>query len=896
MALLKTKTDWLFFAIAMFISAAGSLHAQTTGKIAGRVTDKKTGDSLPGANVLIDGTTRGAVTDLNGDFYIINVAPGTYMLRVTLIGYEPVRVEGLRVSVNRTSDLEVKMAQTAVELGEEVVVTAEKIAIKKDQTSAVRNVSADQIELLPIESVGAVISLQPGVVAGHFRGGRMTEVAYLVDGLQVDESFGGSGKTVDLEPEVIQDLEVITGTFNAEYGRAMSGVVNAVTKDGGSSFHGAASADLANYLTPNNDIFVGLKNSDFDRNQDYKLQLSGPLLLDRLTFFTNFRYQDYKNHLNGIRRFNVNDLSNFGEDPALWFSQNTGDSAYVSMNGSKNVSFTGKLTSNLFRNFKTSLLYTLNDDEWHTYDHAYKFNPDGMATAYRNTDMYALQLNHMFSNRAFYEIKLSYIDNNNGYYVYKNPLDPRYVNDVFLYNDGPGFFTGGQNKTHNERKLKDYNAKFDFSWQVNKHHSLKTGALYTHHDLNNAEVQIRNKYAGSDSESVRYEPVVLPDLTVYSDIYRVKPKELSAYLQDKMEYDEMVINFGLRYDYFDPNTVYPSQRRNPANQLGPPVSQSTYLKAKPQTQISPRLGLSYQLSDFALLHFSYGHFFQMPPMYALYQNHSFQVPPGDYQTTMGNAQIKAEKTVQYEIGLWQQITEGMGVEVSLFYRDIYDLLSAQIFSTFNQIEYGLYSNKDYGNAKGLEIKYDFVRGGFAANLNYTLQFTRGNADNPTFTFTRAGNSQDPIPTLIPMSWDQRHTMNATVGYNTRKFGVTTIAYYNSGTPYTWTPLAENLLSRVNLYANNAKQPSQYNIDLAGYYNLRMIGGVDLRLTLSVYNLLDRLNEVAVNSETGRAYTDIITASELGNHRSNFSEYIDLVHNPSMYSVPRYVKFGMGVSF
>ncbi|MGH7457438.1 MAG: carboxypeptidase-like regulatory domain-containing protein, partial [bacterium] len=134
MALLKTKTDWLFFAIAMFISAAGSLHAQTTGKIAGRVTDKKTGDSLPGANVLIDGTTRGAVTDLNGDFYIINVAPGTYMLRVTLIGYEPVRVEGLRVSVNRTSDLEVKMAQTAVELGEEVVVTAKKIAIKKDQT------------------------------------------------------------------------------------------------------------------------------------------------------------------------------------------------------------------------------------------------------------------------------------------------------------------------------------------------------------------------------------------------------------------------------------------------------------------------------------------------------------------------------------------------------------------------------------------------------------------------------------------------------------------------------------------------------------------------------------------------------------------------------------------
>ncbi|MDZ7310263.1 MAG: TonB-dependent receptor [candidate division KSB1 bacterium] len=874
------------------------MSAQTTGKIAGKVKDQKTGDSLPGANVMLEGTTRGAVSDLNGDFYIINVPPGTYTLRVNLIGYEPVRLADLRVSVNRTSDVEVKLKQTAVDLAEEVVITAEKVAIKKDQTSSVRNVSSEQIESLPVESVGAVISLQPGVVVGHFRGGRMTEVAYLVDGMQVDESFGGEGKTVDLEPEVIQELEVITGTFNAEYGRAMSGVVNAVTKDGGRDFHGSASADLANYYTPHKDIFIGLKDSEIDRNQDYKFQLSGPFLTNRLTFFTNVRYQNYKNHLNGIRRFNVSDLSNFsGDDPALWFSQHTGDNAYVSMNGSKNISFTGKLTSNFLKNrLKMSLLYTLNDDEWHSYNHDYKFNPAGMPTAYRNTDMYSLQLNHMFSNKAFYEIKLSYIDNYNGYYVYKDPLDPRYVNDIFLYNDGPGFYTGGQDKTHNERTLKDYNAKFDLSWQLNKHHSLKTGMLYTHHDLNNAEIQIRNKYAGTDSESVVYVPVVPHDTTVYADIYHVKPREFSAYIQDKMEYDEMVINFGLRYDYFDPNTVYPSDRRNPANQLGPPVPQSSYPKAKPQTQISPRLGLSYQLSNLALLHFSYGHFFQMPPMYAIYQNHSFQIPPGDYQTTMGNAQVKAEKTVQYEIGLWQQITENMGVEVSLFYRDIYDLLSAQVFSTYNQIEYGLYSNKDYGNAKGLEIKYDFFRGSFTANLNYTLQFTRGNADNPTYTFTRAGNSQDPIPTLIPMSWDQRHTLNATIGYNTRTFGATLIGYYNSGTPYTWTPLSEYLVSRVNLYTNNAKQPSRFSVDMTGYYNLRLMGGVDLRFTLSIYNLLDRLNEVYVNQQTGRAYTAIIRETDLAGYRSDFSTFLDRVHNPGMYSAPRYVKLGMGISF
>jgi outer membrane receptor protein involved in Fe transport len=807
-----------------------------------------------------------------------------------------VRVENVRVSVNRTSAVDAQLKSTTL-TGEEVVVTAEQVAIKKDQTSSVRNVSSDQIEILPVESVGAVVSMQPGVVAGHFRGGRITEVSYLVDGLQVDEAFRGEGRAVDLEPEAIQDLEVITGTFNAEYGRAMSGVVNAVTKDGRETFHGSASAEMANYYTSHDDIFIGLKNSEFDRNQDYKFQLSGPLFIKNLSFFANYRLQDYYNHLNGVRRFNVSDLSNFQEeDPSLWFSEHTGDSAYVPMNHARNISFLGKVTSNFLKSIKMSVLYTRNDDEWHDYDHGFKYNPDGRPTAYRETDMYALQFNHMISPKAFYEIKLSYVDNYSGWYVFKNPLDLGYVHDMLLYNNGPGFYTGGQQKDHDERTLKDYNAKLDLSWQMNKHHSLKGGFLFTQHDLKNNGVDIRNLYYGTDLESELYQPIVLPDSSIYSDIYHVEPQEFSAYLQDKIEYNEMVVNAGLRYDYFYANTVYPSERRNPANQLGEPVLQSTYPKSDPQTQISPRLGLSYQLSNVALLHFSYGHFFQMPPMYALYENHSFQIAPTNYETTMGDAQIKAEKTVQYELGLWQQITPGMGIEVALFYRDIYDLLSAKVVTTFNQIRYGLYSNKDYGNAKGLELKYDFARGKFSTQVNYTLQFTRGNADNPTFTFDREGDNRDPVPTLIPMSWDQRHTLNATVGYNTRKYGVTATGYFNSGVPYSWSPLSENILARVNLLPNNAKQMSQHNVDLAAYYNLRMIGNVDLKLTLSVYNLFDRLNEVSVNSQTGRAYTAIVTPSDLAAHRSDFNDYYDRIQNPDMFTAPRYVKLGMGVSF
>ncbi|MCI0512131.1 TonB-dependent receptor [candidate division KSB1 bacterium] len=900
---------------ALLISAfilPGTVLAQTTGKIAGKVTDGETREALIGANVIIEGTNLGAATGPDGEFYIINLPPGTYTLKVMMIGYETVRLKNVQVSVNRTTPSDVKLKSTLIE-GQEVVIEAEKIVIKKDQTSSVRNVSADQIDMLPVENMNAVINLQAGVVDGHFRGGRTTEVAYLIDGVEVTESFGGAGRSVDLEPESIQDLEVITGTFNAEYGNAMSGIVNAVTKDGGQDFHGSVSANMGNYYTAHDNIFLGLKESEFDRNQDYKLQLSGPIWGDRLSFFANMRYQDNKNHLNGIHRFNVDDFSYFlADDSTQWYSEHNGDNSYVPMDRDEDLSAMGKISFKVFSNLRLSVLYTFNKDHWRNYDHGYKYNPDGMASSHRETNMYTFNLNHMLSPKLFYELKVSYLDNYNGWYAYENPLDTNYVHDAYYTNAGPGFFTGGQDKSHSRQSMIDRSAKFDLTWQINKTHSTKAGFEYTQHALDRQWSEIRNEYSGMVEEGEfyfdpirnkivypNYKPKIYPDASVYSDIYQVKPLEYSIYVQDKMEFNEMVINLGLRYDYFHPKSFYPSQRRNPANQLSFPdnpekMSEPLWVDAK--YQISPRFGLAYQLGKTALLHFSYGHFFQMPPMYAMYQNHSLQVAPTDFETTMGDPQIKAQKTVQYEIGLWQELIKGMGVEVIVFYRDIYDLLSAKVFSTFNQIEYGLYSNKDYGNVKGIELKYDFTYQNLSAFLNYTLQYTRGNADNPTQTFDRAGDSMGPINRLIPMSWDQRHTLNLTVGYNTSYYGGTLTGYFNSGAPYTWSPIAESILSRVNLYPNNAFRPARYSVDFNGFYDLSLMHNLKVRFSLSIYNLLDQLNEEGVNSQTGRAYTAIIRESNLLSHRSNFNEYIDRVQNPAMYSTPRMIKLGLGVLF
>ena len=873
------------------------LVAQTTGKITGTIKDAETNKVLIGANIIVDGTYSGAATDVDGTYYILNVKPGTYSLTVNMIGYKQVKMENVRVSVNRTSTINALLEPTVIE-GETVIVEVDAITTRKDQTSTIKNISTDQIAKLPVENIGAIVGMQAGVVEGHFRGGRYNEVTYLIDGIQVDEVFGGGNSAVEIEPEVIQDLEIITGTFNAEYGKAMSGVVNAVTKDGSNRFEGSVSTAFGNYFTKNNDIFLGLDNKQIDRNQDYKFQISGPVIKDKVHFFINTRLQDNKNHLNGLRRFNVTDSSNFYSlNPLEWYSENTGDSSFVSMNGSSNQSILGKLSFSLFDGIRFSTMYSLNQDTWNGYDHGFKYNPDGMGSSHRRTDFFSFHWNHLISQKFFYDIKLSSMKNYGGSYLYENPLDSSYVHDRYLESYGPGFFMGGQQKDHSERTSDILGAKFDFNWQVNKNHSIKSGFQYSNYTIDNKWRQIRNEYFGTAEENLIYKPKVFPDSTLYADIYTVKPTELAAYFQDKMEFDDMVINFGLRYDLFDPNSNFPSERRNPNNQLSLPDSMmSAYPKADPQVQISPRFGLAYQLGGAAVLHFSYGHFFQMPPMYSLYENHSFLVAPSDYSTLMGNSELKAEKTITYEVGLWQELTQGMGLEVSLFYRDIYNLLSTRIISTFNQIEYGLYSNKDYGNARGLEVKLDYNSGFISSWINYTLQYTRGNADNPTQTFSRSGASMDPVNRFIPMSWDQRHTFNATVAYNKPTYGLSLTGYYNSGSPYTFSPIEESTLSRINLYPNNDYRPTKYHADLMAYYNLSISKKYKINFRLAVYNLFDRLNENSVDSKTGRAYTAVIKDTDRAGHRSNFNQFEDRIQNPAMFAAPRMIKFSTGINF
>ena len=220
----------------IFILGFSTAFGGTTGKITGKVVDKTAGEPLIGSNVILEGTILGAATDIEGRYFILNIPPGVYSLKARMIGYSTTVVTDVRVSVDFTTRIEFELSTSVLELGGVEVIATTPI-IKMDLTSTRAVIGAETISEMPVESFDEILELQAGIVRGsdnkiHIRGGRASEIIYLIDGIPVNDPYSNE-ISVEVDNDAIQELQVISGTFNAEYGRAMSGVVDIVTKDGG---------------------------------------------------------------------------------------------------------------------------------------------------------------------------------------------------------------------------------------------------------------------------------------------------------------------------------------------------------------------------------------------------------------------------------------------------------------------------------------------------------------------------------------------------------------------------------------------------------------------------------------------------------------------------------------
>jgi len=212
------------------------LAAQGAGGITGKIIDIN-GAGLPGVNVMVKGTYYGAASDLEGHYRIDKINPGSYDVEVSMIGYKVILKTGVKIEPEEILTLDFTLEETVLSFGEDVVVMGKKPLFDVDETASLSRVRKEDIENKVVSSVEDILSEQIGVTTQdneiHIRGGRIDESLFVVDGFSVKDPLTGYSGNLFVNADAIEELEIVTGGYNAEYGQAMSGVVNIKLKEAG---------------------------------------------------------------------------------------------------------------------------------------------------------------------------------------------------------------------------------------------------------------------------------------------------------------------------------------------------------------------------------------------------------------------------------------------------------------------------------------------------------------------------------------------------------------------------------------------------------------------------------------------------------------------------------------
>jgi len=989
---IKTR-ECLIIALLLLLASAVTF-AGTTGKIAGRILDAATGDPLVGANVVLENTSMGAATDTNGEFYVINIPPGRYSVLVRMMGYKPQRMEDIQVTVDLTTRLDFDLQSTVLETDEVVVVTANRMKIQKDLTSSERAIGASEIDKLPVKSVEDLVTLQAGVTRDasgnlHIRGGRSSEITYMVDGVQVvNPLYRNMGISID--DQAIQELKAITGTFNAEYGQALSGVVNIVTKQGSPKFEINATAYLGDHLSFDDDLYYVMDNTewanemarslnrgtlytnyDFSKHgltseaevvqkvydddkpwltkkqtlnvyepwkhRDLQLNVSGPVPWtgNRLSYFISGRYQYSPGYNMGKRYF----MPWGFQAPALdsLSTYKSPDNAIVPLSLYKSLSTQSKIFFKPTHRMTLSYGFYFNrqfnyymDGDYSAVN--YKYIPD--AGRHHDTDRYTqiLSLTYVFSKSTFLDFKGSYYESDYQEYAYEDADDYRYIPtqagdyQQYVYNPSPDddiavstspndFRYWGNNPERENTINSYYSFKLDLTSQITKRHLTKLGISGRLHDLSYDQYDLQFSQA-------TYRPIVPDVSSPYHIFYDANPREFAAYFQDKIEFNELIINIGLRFDYFDSDGKILADPKDPQiyspfkidhiyKNYTPTTPDSElveytvderrefwYDKTEPKYQLSPRFGLSFPITDRGVIHFSYGHFFQNPAFQYLYANPNFWVTGAGAQNLVGNADLDAERTIMYEIGLQQQMMQNLYLHITGFYRDIRDWVGSGFpIDTYRGLTYYKYVNRDHATAKGITLSGSYSTRALSINLDYTIMQARGTSSDPTDAYNDLQAQRAPRVQMIDLDWDQPQSLNMVVNYNSGGWNVSVIGSANSGRPYTpqfARSESTGSSASVGLRENSDRNPSTYNLDLR-VAKLLKIGQWRLQVFGNITNLLDTRNANSVYADTGRPDFTLQTYF----NQTRFWEIGDIEEyyaRSGMYSSPRFIQLGLRISY
>ena len=751
---------WLFFT---------SIAMSAGGKIGGRITDPDNGDPLAGVNVEIVGKFQGAATDVDGYYYIINVPPGVYDIQASIVGYQTITKTNVEVSSDHTTEVNFQLSATVLELDESVVVVAERPMVEMDQTSTRHFVTATEISKRPTNELTEILMTLPGIdvsEGGEFlvRRSTLDQVAFLIDGMRARNPLDFEPYT-NINLTAVQELEIITGGFNAEYGEAQSGVFNIITKDGTSGFTGYAevrwrapgeqhwgtpfydyssdrywenkNARHLQWWIDNPDMWVdqnGVAGNDpntlwtpeqaysdymethqplnnYTDQSEYQVEasLGGPLLFNNLYFFVSGKYRS----MPPVTGNSFRDTGTW-TDGSLKLTYTIGSEMKLMLSG-----FYGDVNSN------QGLEYM--DNGWisaHGLESKYAYY-DFPGYPENTTNGLTLQFTHWMNQSTFYNIQLirifrhrsqsTFPGDTNGWEEgvpaydrlravdeYGNPIPEGYNNLIGLHTTG--YYYRGEDKNT------DYTLTADLTSQISRSWQIQAGGDFTYYNLD----RFQQAKAFNAIEDAVYNPY-----------------EGNIYFQTKLEFKGLIMNLGLRYDFYNPNDLVYLNPFDPFDIYGSITEERPQNPETKDTksfgQLSPRIGISHPISEKTVLHFSYGHFFQR----STFGNYG----EGTYVTgilntylagddvlapyNLGNRELNPRKTVAYELGIEHSIG-GIVADVTAYYKDETNTVRSITVFTLDGGRYLTAGNGDYGDSKGVEISVRKPLSGFwGGYLNYT---------------------------------------------------------------------------------------------------------------------------------------------------------------------------------
>jgi len=832
------------------LSFTVNLSAQSGGKIVGTVTDSSTGQPLIGCSIFIEDLMIGDATDEDGNYLILNVAPGTYNVKAQMLGYSTQIIEGVKVSSGLTVSLDFKMSSGTIEM-QEVQVTSYKIPpVQKDLTSKLQGRTSEEISQIPITSVKDILVEEAGVtrqintqpisslpVFGqfatvpsdglHFRGGRENEASYLLDGIDVADALWGDFNIDQMGELLISSMETFTGTFAPQYGEAMSGVVKI------SSVNQISSRPKFSFKSFTDKIGIDAVSNN---TYSYELLLSSALpFYNNLGFVFSHRTFSTDGYINGY--IYPNYVNSEGTDKS-------GTPDVVPMQYNDTEFNFGKLIWQASSKLKISFGGFISKSNKGVYNHYFKYNPYGTPRVRLNDNLTYLKINYLINQSSYLDISLANYERG----FKSNVYDEISYYDVVPQNGTAEFSISGEDWVFFDTYFNRKEAKVDYSLQINKIHNLSVGSTF---QLLKTDLTRRNPDGGTALEQ-----------------YAFKPYQANGYVNEKMEFEDMglIINLGARFDYINTNRKVLKD----ITQISNP--DASVEDAKADFYITPRLGVSFPIAEKAAVRFGYGHYYQFPNYYKVFQGTYLIQASGEYRpnpqlenSPIAASTIQPEKTVNYEFGLQTMLSDYVSMDVTAFYRKTSNLIGVLLNETSEGKRFQEMGNIDYATVKGIEISLKkHFSDNFSAFLNYTISNT---LVSTSILFERPTSESR----TFPANWDQPHVLQGNVHFEMNNgFGFSLYGSLSSGFPYT----------RSTFDPNGERSPSLHELDLNIFKNFDMIG-FKQQLYIQILNLTNDRNIYWVYADSGIAGKD-----------ANEATSDDYTNDPSMYGPGRTIRIGI----